>query len=120
MYSPGVHTVRLNLLAHWDPEKATPLAESCDADLRGGRVEFAHGEVLSAYGVHRELFRMQDGRHLPYSVALGYQAREYLTQPWGKQALSISWNADRRRAELGTIHLLGRSRHMSAPVLVTE
>lgn len=65
-YEPGIHRIRINLIAHWEPEDGRTLEEVRTQAKVSGEI-LAQLEVMSVYGLHSKLFREQDGRNLPYS-----------------------------------------------------
>lgn len=113
-YEPGIHRIRIDLAAHWEPENGRTLEE-----VRGGAKgtdEILAGlEVLSAYGLHSELFREQDGENLPYSdmpgtdVSVPGDSRLY--------ALCVHWLPFYHEAMLRAHWVSLRSNEWAAPVL---
>jgi hypothetical protein len=65
-YKPGIHRVRIDLVAHWQPDTGRTL-EEVRQRAKGRDEVLAQTEVMSAYGIHSELLREQDGKNLPYS-----------------------------------------------------
>jgi hypothetical protein len=80
-YAPGVHLVRLNLVAHWDPEHSHTIEQVRARALQNGEL-LAHGEVLSAYGLHTHLLGLLDGKNLPYADMAGYRANVAPGRDW--------------------------------------
>jgi hypothetical protein len=80
-YAPGVHLIRLNLVAHWDPERPHTTEEVRTRASENGEL-LAHGEVLSAYGLHTHLLGMLDGKNLPYADMAGYRAKVSPAGAW--------------------------------------
>ncbi len=70
-YEPGIHRVRVNLIANWTPTEGRTLAEVLKFAPKKGR-EFAHGEVLSTFSLHDELLRQMDGEAFPFMELAGY------------------------------------------------
>ncbi len=71
-YPPGIHVVRLDLAAHWEPEAGRTLVDVY-ARVREAGEKLAHGEILSACGLHPDLVREMDGENLPFVDLAGYQ-----------------------------------------------
>jgi hypothetical protein len=115
-YEPGIHRVRINLVAHWEPETARTLIKVQNQAKSTGET-LAHTEVLSTYGLHSELLREMDGKNLPYSDLPG----SALTVPGGSRlyALCVNWSPIDCRANLAASSVGSRNRLWSAPV-VTE
>jgi hypothetical protein len=69
-YEPGIHPVRINLIAHWKPESGRTL-EEVRAQAKQSGETLAQLETMSTYGLHSELLREQDGENLPYPDIAG-------------------------------------------------
>lgn len=116
-YEPGVHVVRINLVAHWEPEGGRTLEEVRDG-AKGTDEILAQLEVLSAYGLHTDLFREQDGENLPYSDMPG---TDVSTPGYSKpRALCVAWAPSDREAMLGACWVDFRNDRWAAPVLIRE
>lgn len=114
-YEPGISRVRINLVAHWEPKNGRTLNEVRDYAKITGEV-LAHTEVLSAYGIHYELLREQDGENLPYSELAG----TVVTIP-GKSmpgTLYLCWSTHSRSAFLTVSLVFERILTWSAPVVL--
>ncbi|MGA3150290.1 MAG: hypothetical protein ABSD10_01560 [Candidatus Saccharimonadales bacterium] len=80
-YEPGIHRIRINLVAHWEPEDGRSVLQVREQAARTGET-LAAAEVLAAYAVHDELLRQQDGTNLPYADMAGFEATVPDDQPW--------------------------------------
>lgn len=113
-YEPGIHRIRIDLVAHWEPENRRTLEEVRE-QAKVSNETLAQLEVLSAYGLHSELFREQDGENLPYSDMPGTD----VSVPGNSKpyALCVSWGPFGREAGLGAGWVSGRGGEGAAPVL---
>ncbi len=113
-YEPGIHRVRINLVANWEPENGRTVEEVRDGAKGTGEI-LAQLEVLSAYGIHSELLREQDGENLPYSDMPGTD----VTVPGGSEpcALYVYWDPGHRKANLSASWVGNRDSDWAAPVL---
>ena len=113
-YEPGIHRVRINLVAHWEPENGRTLEEVRD-QAKGTDEILAQLEVLSVYGIHLELLCEQDGENLPYSDMTGTD----VTVPGGSRpyALCVFWRPADRGAGLGARSVGRRGSSWAAPIL---
>ena len=113
-YEPGIHRIRIDLVAHWEPENGRTVEEVRD-QAKGTDEILAQLEVLSAYGIHSELLREQDGENLPYSDMPGTD----VTVPGDSEpyALCVFWNPAYRRAYLSASWVDDRDSFWAAPVL---
>ena len=86
-YEPGIHRIRINLVAHWEPKNGRTFKEIREGAKNTSEI-LAQLEVLSAYGLHTELFREQDGENFPYSYMPGIDV-----SGWGFSscALCLNW-----------------------------
>jgi len=89
-YEPGIHRVRLNLVAHWDPQAGRSVDQVRDQAARQGKT-LAHAEVLAAYGLHGQLLRQMDGQNLPYADLAGYECTVPGDRPWAYVPY-LNWN----------------------------
>jgi hypothetical protein len=80
-YATGVHLVRLNLVAHWDPERPHTIEQVRERANQNGEL-LAHGEVLSAYGLHPHLLGLLDGKNLPFADIAGFRANVTPGRDW--------------------------------------
>ncbi|MEX2006903.1 MAG: hypothetical protein WD877_01940 [Candidatus Saccharimonadales bacterium] len=80
-YASGIHRIRINLVANWEPEHGRTVLQVREQASRSGEL-LAHTEVLAAYGLHDELLRQQDGENLPYADMAGFEATVSGGQPW--------------------------------------
>lgn len=114
IYEPGIHRVRINLVAHWEPESGRTIEEVRD-QAKGTNEILAQLEVLSAYGLHPELFREQDGENLPYTDMPGTSVSvPYTPSPC---ALCIYWNRTYCKADLDAYWVGNRFYKWAAPVV---
>jgi hypothetical protein len=113
-YEPGIHRVRINLVAHWEPEDGRTIEEVREG-AKGTDEILAHSEVMSAYGLHDALLREQDGENLPYSDMSGFE----VTVPGDSSpcALCVSWDPFLRKARLHAYWVDNRDQGWAAPVL---
>ena len=114
-YEPGIHRVRINLVAHWEPEGGRTLEEVREG-AKGTDEILAQLEVLSAYGLHSELFREQDGKNLPYSDMPG---TDVLVPGFTRSyALSVCSSSSDHRARMHAAWVTHCSNWWAAPVLL--
>lgn len=114
-YEPGIHRVRIDLVARWEPEDGRTLEEVRNGAKSTGEI-LAQLEVLSAYGLHSELFREQDGENLPWTDMAGTDVGVTgSTEPY---ALYVRWSPSFREVSLGADRVAYRRRRWSAPVLL--
>ncbi len=113
-YEPGIHVVRINLVAHWEPEGGRTLIEVRKQAKSTDEI-LAQFEVMSAYGLHSELLREQDGENLPYADMPG----TVVTVPGDSRpyALCVRWDPFSRGAGLNARWVGNRSSKWAAPVL---
>lgn len=71
-YTPGIHRVRINLVAHWEPQDGRTLIQVRERAKAANQI-LAHAEALAAYGLHDELLRQQDGENFPYTDLAGFE-----------------------------------------------
>ena len=113
-YDPGIHIVRINLVAHWEPEDGRTIEEVREQAKQSGET-LAGLEVMSAYGLHTELLREQDGENLPYSDMPGTDVSlPGFSHPY---ALYVRWYPLYRRARFNAAWVDSRARKWAAPVL---
>lgn len=112
-YEPGIYRIRINLAAHWDP-KSSNNVEDAREQAKGSNETLAHLEVLSAYGLHRELFREQDGRNLPYSNIPG--ANVSVPGHSYPYAMQLLWT-DARVVHFSADTVTSRNSGFASPVL---
>lgn len=97
-YEPGIHRIRINLVAHWEPEDGRSVSQvRQQASLMSEAV--AAAEVMAAYAVQYELLRQQDGRNLPYADMAGYEATVPGAEAWAGCPY-IYWNQVIREVSL--------------------
>ena len=71
-YTPGIHRVRINLVANWEPKDGRSLVQVRERAAAQSKT-LAHAETLAAYGLHDELLRQQDGENFPYADLSGFE-----------------------------------------------
>lgn len=81
-YEPGVHRVRINLFANWEPQNGRSVDQVRERTAHLDNQFLAHAEVLAAYGLHDELLRQQDRQNLPYADMAGFEATLPGRRPW--------------------------------------
>ena len=114
-YEPGVHRVRINLVAHWEPEDGRTVDEVRKQASDTHEI-LAHSEVLSAYGLHSALLREQDGDNLPYADMAGYEATVPGGDAW-RYVPCLDWSRFNRRVGLDAYWSGNRIQRWAAPVL---
>jgi hypothetical protein len=114
-YEPGIHRVRINLVAHWEPEDG-PTIEEVREQAKGTGEILAHSEVLSAYGLHPGLLQEQDGENLPYSDMPGFEVTVPGKGAW-RFVLYVGWYPFDRRVALDAPWVVYRDDDWAAPVL---
>lgn len=62
-YMPGIHRVRLNLMAYWGPDESRSVHEVRESARANGET-LAAAEVLAAYGLHGQLLQQMGGEYL--------------------------------------------------------
>lgn len=97
-YGPGIHRVRINLVANWEPKDGRTVIQARERALATAQT-LAAGEVLAAYGLHDELLRQQDGENLPYTDLAGYEATLPGDRPWAHYPY-LDWSRSGRRVRL--------------------
>ena len=80
-YEPGIHRIRINLVAHWEPEDGRTIIDVRRQAAASGET-LTHAEVLAVYGLHDELLRQQDGENLPYADMAGFEVAISGGRPW--------------------------------------
>jgi hypothetical protein len=113
-YGPGIHRVRINLVAHWELERSRSIDEVRKQAEASGEI-LAHSEVLSAYGIHSELLREQDGRGLPYAEMAGFELKSY-SVGW-PYCPYIAWDRLGIQVDLGAGWATSRNREWAAPTV---
>jgi hypothetical protein len=81
-YEPGIHRVRINLTALWEPDFGLTIDEARSKAATDAETLCA-AEPLSAYGLHHWLLRQVDGKSLPYAQMAGF---EYSFKAWIKRS----------------------------------
>ena len=114
-YEPGVHRVRINLVAHWEPEDGRTV-EEVRKQASDTHEILAHSEVLSAYGLHSALLREQDGENLPYADMAGYEATVPGKDAW-QRVPYLRWDRFGRQVGLSAYWSDYRFQKWAAPVL---
>lgn len=64
-YPLGIHLVRINLVAHWEPNEGRFVTDVREQALKSGEV-LAQAETLAAYGLNPALLAHMDGENLPF------------------------------------------------------
>jgi hypothetical protein len=116
-YAPGIHRVRINLVAHYEPERGH-FVGIVRAQAKSSGEILAHAEVLSAYGLHPELLREQDGRDLPYANVAGFQVTAYGGSKWGDYPL-IKWGGFSHVVEMDAMFDFHHHCKWATPVVVS-
>ncbi len=98
-YEPGIHKIRINLVAHWEPVSGRSVNQVRVLAKTNGET-LAHAEALAAYGLHDRLLREQDGDMFPHTTLAGWQdvmrfqwylyGRRVILWPGGASTLSCS------------------------------
>jgi hypothetical protein len=116
-YKPGIHVVRLNLAAHWEPDEGRTLDKvRYQAGVSGETL--AQLEVMSAYGLHPALLREQNGTDLPYP---DMAATDVSVSCYSNScALMMGWDRGRRTVDLSARWVSSRERGWSAPILLQK
>lgn len=114
-YEPGIYRVRINLVAHWEPEKDRTIDEVRSEAKAAGEF-LAHAEAMAAYGLHAELLQEQDGENLPQVDLAGYQATIPGDEAWASVPY-LCWNRGSRKVQLGPGWSGGRHQGWAAPVV---
>ncbi len=114
-YSVGIHRIRIDLAAHWDPRKSRSVDDVWE-EVEGTTEQLAHGEVYAAYALHTELLRKTDGVNLPYFDAAGYKIKAAGDSEW-RNAPYGDWDADDREAGVSSHWADDRDSGCAAPVV---
>lgn len=114
-YEPGIHRVRINLVAHWEPENGRTIDEVREQAKQTDEI-LAHAEVLAAYGLHAALLQEQDGENLPYADMPGFQATVPGREAWAHVPY-LFWNRDDRKVQLSAFWSGSRPQYWAAPVV---
>ena len=96
-YEPGIHPVRIDLVAHWEPKSGRTLEDVRTQAKQSGEI-LAQLEVMSAYGLHSALLHEQDGESLPYPDLAGTDV-SIPGSSWPR-ALYVCWDPFDHRAML--------------------
>lgn len=72
-YKPGIHRVRINLVANWEPENGRTIVQARERVPVGCYT--AQAETLGAYELHWELLQETDGENLPRPDIAGFEYR---------------------------------------------
>lgn len=114
-YEPGIHRVRINLIAHWEPGGSRTLEEVREQAIKTGEI-LAQLEVMSAYGLHPDLLREQDGQNLPYSDMAGTNVS--VRGVSDEHALCLAWFSNDSKAEFLPRFVGSSYDDWAAPVLL--
>lgn len=114
-YESGIHRVCLDLGAHWEPENGRTVDE-VRIQAKAAKEKLAHGEGLSAYGLHSDLLQKTDGTNLPYPDLAGYEVKASGDSEW-RDAPYLDWDAGDRKANLNSDWTDDRYQYDSAPVV---
>lgn len=72
-YAPGVHIVRINLVAHWEPLRGRSV-DQVRQEMASAGQQLAGIEAIGAYALQDPwLYQLQDGEHLPFFDCAGLQ-----------------------------------------------
>jgi hypothetical protein len=115
-YEPGIYRVRINLVAHWEPEKGGRTIDEVRPQAKAAGEFLAHAEAMAAYGLHAELLQEQDGGNLPQVDLAGYQATIPGRGAWALVPC-LSWDRGGREVRLNARWSGGRDRYWAAPVV---
>ncbi len=113
-YVHGIHIVHIDLTAHWKAGKARSV-KTVRKQVASGTV-LAHGEVLSAFSLHRELFHQMDGVNFPYMDLAGYD----LKVSGSFEIPFLWWGSRGREAKLGSSLSRRITSHYAAPVVLEK
>ncbi len=114
-YQPGIHRIRINLVANWEPQNGRSVLQIRERAAVSGET-LAHAEVLAAYAVHDELLRQQDGENLPYADMAGFESTMPGCRPW-THVPCLSWDGVGREVGLYTYWAGHVSRYWAGPVV---
>lgn len=115
-YKPGIHRVRINLVANWETQHGRSVNDVRERNNAQTGQFLAHAEVLAAYGLHDELLQQMDGQNLPYADLAGYEATVPGGDPW-TDCPSLDWAWFPRGVRLGAGWAGGVNRRWAAPVV---
>jgi hypothetical protein len=117
-YNPGmrgIYRIRVNLVAHWEPEAGRSVSQVREQAAASGEV-LAHAEVLAAIGLHDELLRQQDGTNLPYTDMAGFEVMVSGAQPW-TYCPYLFWDDINREVYLNATWVDNVYNYWAAPVV---
>lgn len=114
-YGAGIYRVRLNVVAHWEPEDGRTVIEVRSQAAQTGET-LAHAETLAAYAYHDQLLQQQDGENLPYMDLAGYEACIPGYDPW-RGLPCLGWSQFHREACLSAFWGGRRNYDFAVPVL---
>ena len=115
-YKPGIHLIMINLVAHWEPEIGRTLEDVREGAKSGGKT-LAQLEIFSAYGLHPELFREQDGKNFPFSDLPGTDVSVLGKPGLGIHSLSLFWNLGSLEAQLSAGSVKNNENEWAAPLI---
>jgi hypothetical protein len=96
-YAPGIHRIRINLVANWLTKDRSVL-EVREQAARSGEF-LAHCEVLAAYAMHGELLKQMDGTKLPFAFLAGFETTVPGSVPWTRVPC-LAWDRIHRKVRL--------------------
>lgn len=114
-YTPGIHLVNLNLVAHWEPETGRSI-EQVRVQANEQCEVLAQLEPVSFYGALTDLFQEQNGTDLPYVDLAGIEVMAPGLAAW-RLAMYFRWSRGARRALFFARDVGGSDRHYAAPVV---
>lgn len=115
-YTPGIHRVRLDLSAHWEPvEGRSPAGVRIHAEAAGQTL--AHGEALAAYALNDRLAHAVSEAGLPTPDLVGYELSVPGREPW-THVPHLNWDPAHGALELFGHRASQHRRGWSAPVVL--
>jgi hypothetical protein len=114
-YAPGIHRVRINLVANWCPATGRTVAQA-RAQARSRGQWLAHSEALAAFGLHPALLERVDGDALPFVDLAGFELRVPGDSSWNL-CPSVYWPRGGRRVDMDVYFADGIGYDWAAPTV---
>lgn len=114
-YTPGLHLVNLNLVAHWEPETGRNLVQVREQATEQSEI-LAQLEPVSFYGVLTDLFQEQNGTDLPFVDLAGTEVTAPGRAAW-QCAMYFFWSRVDRKARFRADDIGISDQMYAAPVV---
>lgn len=117
-YEPGIHRVRINLVAHWEPALGRSVLQVREMSTSNGET-LAAAEVLAAYALHDALLRRLDGENLPFADLAGFEVTAPGADPWASHP-DLYWSQLNHGAQFGAYWSGHVNYQWAVPVIATS